>query len=90
MGGSRKTPHIFPQHKNKNTMKTATKQTYTILSPDGFTIEHEYSYPTPSKAKTAFRNWVKRYERQGYYSSVNYGRIDLKELEYYCQFIVND
>ena len=71
-------------------MKTATKQTYTILSPDGFTIEHKPHYPTPDKAKIAFSNWLKRYERQGYYSSVNYGRIDLKELEYYCQFIVND
>jgi hypothetical protein len=35
----------------------------------------------------AFDKWKKNYERQGYYSSSKYGRIDLLDLEDYCQFI---
>jgi len=60
---------------------------YQILSPDGFTIEHEPYYTSIKKAKESFEAWKERYQRQGYYSSVNYGRIDLLDLEDYCQFI---
>jgi hypothetical protein len=60
---------------------------YQVLSPDGFTIEFDkWFYRSMKKAKEAFENWKKRYEQQGYYSSTNYGRIPLNELENYCQF----
>jgi len=36
----------------------------------------------------AFEEWKKRYEMQGYYSSTNYGRIPLNELENYCKIIL--
>ena len=35
----------------------------------------------------AFEKWKENYSRQGYYSSVRYGRIDLSDLADYCQFI---
>ena len=58
-----------------------------VLSPDGITIEFDkWTYPSMKKAKEAFNNWKKRYEMQGYYSSNNYGRIPLGDLENYCQF----
>jgi hypothetical protein len=58
-----------------------------VLSPDGFTIEFDkWSYPSKKKAKEAFNKWKIRYEMQGYYSSTNYGRIALEDLESYCQF----
>ena len=61
---------------------------YQILSPDGFTIESEpHFYTSKRKAMEAFDKWKKNYERQGYYSSSKYGRIDLSDLEDYCQFI---
>lgn len=60
---------------------------YQVLSPDGFTIEFDkVFYRSMKKAKEAFMNWIRRYEVQGYYSSNNYGRIPLNELETYCQF----
>jgi hypothetical protein len=37
-------------------------------------------------AKKAFERWKSRFEQQGYYSSNDYGRIPLNELEKYCQF----
>lgn len=59
-----------------------------ILSPDGFTLERDVPYYRSHKAAAkAFEEWKKRYETQGYYSSVNYGRIPLEDLEDYCQFI---
>jgi hypothetical protein len=59
---------------------------YQVISPDGFTIEFDvWAYPSKKKAKEAFEKWKERYTRQGYYSSVKYGRIPLAELENYCQ-----
>lgn len=58
-----------------------------VLSPDGITIEFDkWTYPSMKKAKEAFDNWKKRYEMQGYYSSADYGRIPLSDLENYCKF----
>lgn len=68
----------------KTTTKTGPR--YAVISPDGFTIEAKASYPTPYKAWTTFEKWRARYEAQGYYSSVNYGRIPLEELHNFCQF----
>jgi hypothetical protein len=64
---------------------------YRILSPDGFTIEREVdTYGTREESLVAFYNWIKRYESQGYYSSVQHGRIPLEELINYCKFILLD
>jgi len=55
-----------------------------VLSPDGFTIEFSKPYyPSKKKAFEAFDKWKKRYELQGYYSSNEYGRIPLEDLENY-------
>ena len=57
---------------------------YEVLSPDGFTIEFDRPYYTSKeKAFEAFDKWKERYNRQGYYSSNQYGRIPLEELEDY-------
>lgn len=57
---------------------------YQVLSPDGFTIEFAKAhYPSKKKAFEAFDNWKKRFEIQGYYSSNEYGRIPLEDLEDY-------
>lgn len=66
-------------------METTKRKKYQVLSPDGFTIEFDkFSYPSKKKAFEAFDKWKKRYEQQGYYSSTNYGRIPLEDLENYC------
>jgi len=69
----------------ENKIKTASK--YQVISPDGFRIDFSKStYPSLKAAKEAFKNWKKGYERQGYYSSSKHGRIDLNDLEDYCEF----
>ena len=61
---------------------------YKVVSPDGFGIESEGKiYKGITTALISFKNWAQRYKRQGYYSSVSYGKIDLLDLEDYCQFI---
>lgn len=58
-----------------------------VLSPDGFTIEFDREYyTTKEKAFEAFDKWKERYKVQGYYSSNNYGRIPLEDLEDYMSF----
>jgi len=42
---------------------------YAIYSPDGFTITID-NFNTKKEAKEQFNQWLKRYECQGYYSSV--------------------
>jgi len=56
---------------------------YIIISPDGFPI-HMEEYIEDNEVLNYFTKWKKRYERQGYYSSVKYGRIPLEELDDYC------
>lgn len=67
------------------------KQTkeYNILSPDGFPIFRELTYKSVTSAKKAFKEWKKRFEAQGYYSS-NEGRIDLRDLEESCTLTETD
>ena len=57
---------------------------FDVFSPDGFAIDREETYPSREVAEQKLKEWVKRYEFQGYYSSVKYGRIPLDELEEYC------
>ena len=59
---------------------------YIILSPDGFPIHPTNTY-TEKEITTAFVNWKSNYQDQGYYSSVPYGRIQLDELEKYCEIV---
>ena len=63
------------------------KQKFDVISPDGFSIHFSDTYKTKEDAITAFCEWKKRYETQGYYSSTKYGKIPLDELENYCQII---
>jgi len=62
---------------------------YDVLSPDGFPIHFSKTYKTIKEAKNAIQEWKKGYERQGYYSSTNHGRIPLNELENYCEIVPN-
>lgn len=64
----------------------AKKKTFDVLSPDGFSIHHSDTYKSIEEAQTATTNWIKNYERQGYYSSVR-GRIPLDEVASCCRII---
>lgn len=62
-----------------------------IVSPDGFTIELDKPYyNSPSEAWKSYMRWKEQFERQGYYSSLQYGRIPLSELDSYCLFSIID
>lgn len=63
------------------------KKKYDVLSPDGFSIHREKTYPSTDAAVAAYDEWKKGYERQGYYSSASYGRIPLEDLDDYCQIV---
>jgi hypothetical protein len=63
------------------------KQKFDVISPDGFSIHFSDTYKTKEDAITAFCEWKKRYETQGYYSSTKFGKIPLDELENYCQIV---
>jgi hypothetical protein len=60
---------------------------FDVFSPDGFAISREETYPSREVAREKYLEWKKRYEQQGYYSSANYGRIPLNELDDYCTII---
>ncbi len=54
-----------------------------VYSPDGITIEFGVSYGSKEEAEIALDSFVKRYERQGYYSTMG-RRIPLDELKNHC------
>jgi hypothetical protein len=60
---------------------------FEVLSPDGFAIDREETYPSVEVAKNKLDEWVKRYEQQGYYSTSNRQRIPLDELKDYCKIV---
>jgi hypothetical protein len=62
------------------------KKKFDILSPDGFAMYFDKTFSTPEKAELGFKEWVKRFEHQGYYSS-NRGRIPLSELREHCKLV---
>lgn len=64
----------------------AKTKKYDILSPDGFSIDRDKTYKNEQEVRTAFENWKKRFEIQGYYSSNN-GRIKLEDLADCCDII---
>ena len=60
---------------------------YQVLSPDGFPITRDENFSSLEKAKEALVLFIKRYEKQGYYSSVDYGRIPINQIENYCEIV---
>ena len=57
---------------------------YDVLSPDGHPIDRRDYYKSPEEAGEALEAWVKLYEKQGFYSSIN-GRIPLEQLALHCE-----
>lgn len=71
----------------KQIKTTMANKKYQVLSPDGFTLERDVPYYTSrKKAIEALTKWKENYRKQGYYSSVKYGRIHLDDLIDYCEF----
>jgi hypothetical protein len=65
----------------------ALRKGYDINSPDGIGMYMDRVYSTPQKAEEAFKDWIKRYEKQGYYSTANREQIPLSELRQHCKLI---
>ena len=65
----------------------AFKTGYDINSPDGFGMFMDRIYSSPEKAENDFHLWIKRFERQGYYSTSKREQISLDELRVRCKLI---
>jgi len=62
-----------------------------ILSPDGFSIDMQ-EHTSMKQANIALKNFVKRFEQQGYYSTVRNGErylMPLDEIKKNCTIIKN-
>lgn len=62
---------------------------YEVLSPDGFPINLE-GYKSKKQANVGIEEFVKKYERQGYYSTVQNGervQIPLGEIKQHCRIV---
>lgn len=72
----------FPEKKENK------KKKYDVISPDGFSIRMGVELFSSIKERDEyFKMWKERFARQGYYSSVKYGRIHLTDLADYCEWI---
>lgn len=60
---------------------------YEVISPDGFSIHRDKTYVSHEEAMIGLREWVKRYESQGYYSTSNRERIEVDHIELYCKIV---
>ena len=58
---------------------------FKIISPDGIPIHMKHTIDD-NKVLSTFSKWKKRFELQGYYSSNN-GRIELCDLDDWCEVI---
>jgi hypothetical protein len=59
-----------------------------IMGPDGICISPE-AFSTKSDTISFYKEWVKRFENQGYYSSVE-GRISLEMLDQCSTLIIGN
>jgi hypothetical protein len=78
---------LYPNQTNKVMPKV---QKFRILSPDGFDIRMDKANYTEKQVPQALEDFAKRYERQGYYSSTQYGRIPLEDIADYCSVVPID
>lgn len=62
-------------------------QRHRILSPDGFDISMEKTLYREDEIEGALKDFVKRYERQGYYSNNKREQIALKDIADYCKVV---
>lgn len=67
--------------------KAIGKKKFRVLSPDGFDIEMNGEYAGMKAARAAVQDFVKRFERQGYYSTANRQRIPLSDIPRNCSII---
>jgi len=66
----------------------AKNKKYQILSPDGIAIDFNVlHYSSIKEVKQALKTWVKRYKKQGYYSSSKYGKIHFLDIADFCELI---
>lgn len=61
-------------------------KTYNILSPDKISIRL-IDFTTEESAMCYYTRWKTKFINQGYYSS-NRGKIDLRDLDDLCEFII--
>jgi hypothetical protein len=61
------------------------EKTYRVLSPDGIDILPK-TFASKKEARTALKEWKKRYKAQGGYSS-NRGWIHYEDIEFECKII---
>ena len=59
---------------------------WNVLSPDGIPTRME-DFKTKKEMLSYFTEWKNGFKRQGYYSSNNWGRIDLEDLDDFCEII---
>lgn len=64
----------------------AKAKTFRILSPDGIDIRHDKWKHKETEIENELKEFVKRYEKQGYYSSNN-GRIALEDIADCCEVV---
>lgn len=57
---------------------------YNYISPDGFAISSD-NFESKENANNFLNKWLKTFEKQGYYSSVKYGKIPFSVLESFCE-----
>lgn len=95
--GSYQIDYSFPDKKS-SAKKTAEKKVsertpthkkrYDVISPDGISIRKGVPlFKSTKERDDYFKMWKKRFEHQGYYYSVIYGRIPLEKLAHFCQWI---
>ena len=65
-----------------------SKAKYDVISPDGFSISRDKKFSSVKSARKNLNEWIERYKIQGYYSSSQYGRIALTDLDKYCSIII--
>jgi hypothetical protein len=61
--------------------------TFRILSPDGLDIRMDKYEYKEDELENELKEFVKRYEKQGYYSMSNREEIPLKDIADYCQVV---
>ncbi len=75
-----------------NTTRFKMKESFNILSPDGFPISRDKEYKTEKEAWETCDKWIEGYKHQGYYSTIRNGqryKMPIEEIKENCTLIKN-
>lgn len=83
------TEQLLPSERHGHSghpMRPVQEVEWNVLAPDGLYIQPD-NFPSKVQAEAGLRQWIRRYEMQGYYRDNRQRIIELEDLPKHCKVV---